>query len=60
MFDPPEGWRYGFPKPIPQECLNNDELFRIYLVENKYPDHLLDLAMKHSRYWESEQEDLQG
>lgn len=60
MFDPPEGWRYGFPKPIPQECLENEEMFKIYLVENKYPDHLLDIAVKYSRYWEADDKEFEG
>ena len=60
MFDPPEGWRYGFPKPIPQDCLDSEELFRIYLVNNKYPDSMLDLAIKYSRYWETDDEADQG
>ena len=52
MFDPPEGWRYGFPRPIPRECLESDEAFRKYLVECGYPDSMMDLAFKYSRYWE--------
>lgn len=55
MIDPPKGWRYGFPKPISKECLESDIEFRKYLVNNGYPDHMLDLAFKHSRYWEDKE-----
>lgn len=60
MFDPPSGWQYGFPKPIPQKCLDNDTEFKRYLVQNGYPDHMLDMAFKYSRYWEAESEDQEG
>lgn len=53
--DPPSGWRYGFPKPIPEKCTSNDMEFRKYLTENGYPDSMLDLASKHSRFWEQEE-----
>lgn len=60
MFDPPSGWQYGFPKPIPQKCLDDDTEFKRYLVQNGYPDHMLDMAFKYSRYWEASDEDQEG
>lgn len=37
--DPPDGWKYGFPKPIPRY-----ELHRVddWLVENGYPKKIAD------------------
>lgn len=32
--DPPSGWKYGFPKPIPENITNTIE----WLVENGYPE----------------------
>lgn len=49
MCDPPEGWKYGFPKVIPEGV----EFFS-YLLENGYPEDLLHLADKHTRFWEEE------
>jgi hypothetical protein len=39
MIDPPEGWRYGFPKAIPQ-----DQQHRAleWLVEQGYPQQQID------------------
>lgn len=49
--DPPSGWRYGFPKPLPEpkpiETLK-------WLVENGYPQFEIDRMGDHfyCRYWE--------
>ena len=49
--DPPEGWKYGFPKPIPSDgTINLSE----WLFGEGYPNDLIPLAMKYSRYWEEE------
>lgn len=45
IIDPPEGWKYGFPKEIPEDAGVRD-----FLIENGYPEKLLDLAMKYSRF----------
>lgn len=34
MIDPPEGWRYGFPKEIPEHVDDT----RKWLIENGYPE----------------------
>jgi hypothetical protein len=38
MIDPPNGYRYGFPKPIPNDVANVKE----WLVENGYPKSEID------------------
>jgi len=50
MIDPPSGWRYGFPKPIPNDVKNVNE----WLVENGYPQELIDELGEYffCRYWE--------
>jgi hypothetical protein len=47
MIDPPSGWQYGFPKPIPE-----DQLGRVnaWLVENGYPQAEIDACGKHFYY----------
>jgi hypothetical protein len=54
VIDPPEGWRYGFPKIIPEGVFKNETLFRIWLSDQGYPD--VELALTRSRYWEAESE----
>lgn len=55
VIDPPEGWRYGFPKVIPDDV--QDE--RKWLVENGYPQEEIDKLANskygdlfYCRYWE--------
>jgi hypothetical protein len=52
MIDPPEGWKYGFPKSIPNGYLKNESLMRIWLSNEGYPEKDIDLALKYSRHWE--------
>lgn len=53
MIDPPSGWKYGFPKqlpdPPPTETLK-------WLVENGYPQSEIDAYGNHFyvRYWTEE------
>lgn len=53
MIDPPNGWRYGFPKAIPQDQLSRS---REWLVENGYPQDEIDSYGTYfrCRYWYSE------
>lgn len=38
MIDPPDGWRYGFPKPFnPQPGQSTED----WLLKNGYPEHLV-------------------
>jgi hypothetical protein len=59
MIDPPEGWRYGFPKPVHEEfhTLGDDFDLGKWLLDQGYPEKDIELALKYSRYWESEIED---
>ncbi len=43
--DPPEGWRYGFPKDIPEGVEPEEFLASInsWLVANGYPQEMIDL-----------------
>lgn len=53
--DPPSGWRYGFPKPVPIEMQNaSREVFHEWLVKNGYPQKEIDSLGEHFyiRYWE--------
>jgi PTH2 family peptidyl-tRNA hydrolase len=58
MIDPPSGWQYGFPKPIPEDQLSRA---REWLVENGYPQAEIDALGDHFhyRYWTSEMEHKQ-
>lgn len=50
IIDPPSGWKYGFPKPIPEDR-RYDSL--TWLVEQGYPQSLIDEFGEHfyCRYW---------
>ena len=54
MIDPPSGWQYGFPKPIPDDIKDA----RPWLVENGYPQSLIDELGDYfyCRYWEQPEE----
>lgn len=52
IIDPPGGWKYGFPKPIPSQILHHEPSFISWLKEQGYPEKDIPLALKHSRYWE--------
>lgn len=53
MIDPPEGWKYGFPKPLPVPPPATAKALRAWLLAQDYPSRLLDLAVNHSRYWDA-------
>lgn len=53
MVDPPSGWKYGFPKPMPKNGITLEE----FLKEANYPKDLISLALKNTRYWEEEVEE---
>lgn len=52
MFDPPSGWKYGFPFLIP----NHTEISRDYLIyilrQHNYPEEDIDFAIQHGRFIE--------
>ena len=51
MIDPPEGWRYGFPKRLPDDVTD----MRKWLIENGYPEDQIVFALKYSRMWKEEE-----
>lgn len=40
LIDPPEGWKYGFPKHLPSDIENNGII--PWLISNGYPQSLID------------------
>lgn len=57
IIDPPSGWRYGFPKPVPEDFHTSDIDLSKWLIGEGYPESDIELALKYSRYWETEIED---
>ena len=54
IIDPPSGWKYGFPKPIPKDR-KKDVL--VWLVEQGYPQSEIDDSGDYfpCRYWKKEE-----
>ena len=54
MIDPPSGWKYGFPKPIPEDVVNVLE----WLVKEGYPKKEIASYGEHfyCRHWLQEGE----
>ena len=49
IYDPPSGWRYGFPKvysPLEDEALQET------LVRDGYPKKDAEFGAKHCRFWD--------
>jgi hypothetical protein len=57
IIDPPSGWKYGFPKPIPKDRIED---VLVWLVEQGYPqseiDGLGEIFTNCCRYWEQEEQ----
>lgn len=53
VIDPPSGWKYGFPKPVPKDH-HKAEVLSAWLIEQGYPEKDIEVALKYSRYWEQE------
>jgi hypothetical protein len=51
MIDPPSGWKYGFPKKIPENVITPED-FKKWFIKNGYPEKDIELALKYSRVWE--------
>lgn len=53
MIDPPSGWKYGFPKPIPENITDVNS----WLIENGYPKKLIDELGDYffCRFWNVEE-----
>ena len=58
MIDPPSGWKYGFPKALPEDVVDTKK----WLVENGYPQTEIDACGEsfHCRHWLKETDDGQG
>lgn len=56
MCDPPEGWKFGFPRVIEEEERHCDDCFTEYLRKHNYPNSHISLAIKYSRFWEVEED----
>ena len=53
MVDPPSGWKYGFPKELPENVVD----FRQWLIDNGYPESEVDFGMKYCRQWKQKVEE---
>ena len=57
IIDPPSGWKYGFPKPIPEDRIED---VLVWLVEQGYPqseiDGLGEIFTNCCRYWEQDEQ----
>jgi hypothetical protein len=51
IIDPPSGWKYGFPKEIPENVITPED-FKKWFIKNGYPEKDIELALKYSRVWE--------
>jgi len=56
MIDPPSGWKYGFPMPLPDPRPENTMK---WLIEMGYPEKEIEAMGQYfySRYWEQEIDD---
>ena len=52
MVDPPSGWVFGFPKPLPPEVTD----FRQWLIDEGYPESEVDTAINCCGCWEVDDE----
>ena len=54
MCDPPEGWKYGFPKAVDTDAHD----LRFWKIANGYPEWLMQQYGEHFyvRYWEEPDE----
>jgi len=55
IYDPPSGWRYGFPRPyLPLE----NETLEQTLLRDGYPQEEINWGgAEHVRFWEQTEED---
>lgn len=55
IIDPPSGWKYGYPREVPEGADLKE-----FLLANGYPEKMIQLALDHSRFWyegEDEEDD---
>lgn len=53
MIDPPEGWRYGFPRRYNDA---EDGNMRDFLLKHGYPEKDVDFAMNNMGQWFPEED----
>jgi hypothetical protein len=49
-YDPPSGWKYGFPKAWPKDLERTRENIAAQLIEDGYPKSEIPLALDHTRF----------
>lgn len=49
-YDPPEGWRFGFPKAWPEGLERSTETLAAQLKADGYPEHAIPVALNHTRF----------
>jgi hypothetical protein len=56
MVDPPSGWKYGFPKALPDDYPEGESIIP-WLISEGYPQEEVDKMPNHfyCRYWEQEE-----
>lgn len=56
MCDPPSGWKYGFPKAMPQRFADDYKGFIEWLVKEGYPKSEIDKMGDYfyCKYWQEE------
>lgn len=61
LVDPPSGWKYGFPKEVPEDYLKKYFDIEQWFLDNGYPQKLIDQGMlKHCRYIFQGNEEVEG
>lgn len=58
MCDPPSGWKYGFPKALPEHCIDNYKAKIEWMISEGYPEKTIKEFGDHFhvRYWQEEVE----
>jgi hypothetical protein len=59
MIDPPSGWRYGFPKALPEDWDSFTQEGRVHWFKNQgYPQYLIDQGLlEYCGLWKVDNED---
>lgn len=50
VYDPPSGWRFGFPKAWPEGLEHTQENLKAQLAKDGYPKQLIADALLHTRF----------
>lgn len=50
IIDPPFGWKYGFPKVIPKQVIENGTV-KEWLIKEGYPKEEINGDSFYCRYW---------